>query len=326
VRTINFIFEVNYAVFSVFASLLLTEVAGSVFLLVSWEAAKSKVLDYVVPIWEVTGTFGAFWVVTSYFAYPSLLIPVASTFAGLLVVFLILFVGRNASIVFGEFITKSGWLDEKKLYMAYALSTLLLGLVVLVLLSSLVSGAGVDLTAGTFSVGAWAMSPGSIPFVVGALLIVFGVGIVFFSLKSLRRASLPITALGMAVSVASFYLYSSSLVSSWVLIPVTLTFVAILPFLSEKTPGIVSNKAVFLALFSITIFSMQFLVYPNVIGRPGLSVDSFTTTGPLASAYAAITAVGTSLLAVMLVFYVMVVRRSSLGTPAASARPRTDGE
>jgi cytochrome d ubiquinol oxidase subunit II len=311
VPTINYVFEVNYAVFSVFASLLLTEVAGSVFLLVFWETAKSKVLDYVVPIWEVTGTFGAFWVVTSYFAYPSLLIPVASIFAGLLVVFLILFVGRNASIVFGEFITKSGWFDEKKLYKAYALSTLALGLVVLVLLSSLVSGAGVDLTAGTFSLGAWAASPGSIPFVVGALLTVLGIGIVFFSLKSLRGATLPVTALGMAVSVTSFYLYSSSLVSLWVLIPVILTLLVILPFLSDKTESIVSNKAVFLALFTIIIFTLQFLVYPSVIGRPGLLVDSFTTTGPLASAYAAITAVGTPLLAVMLVFYVMVVRRGN---------------
>jgi cytochrome d ubiquinol oxidase subunit II len=302
---------VNYAVFSVFASLLLTEVAGSAFLLLFWETAKSKVLDYVVPVWEVTGTFGAFWVVTSYFAYPSLLIPVASIFAGLIVVFLILFVGRNASIVFGEFITKRGWLDEKKLYKAYALSTLLLGVVVLVLLSSLVGGAGVDLTAGTFSLGAWAASPGSIPFVVGALLIVLGVGIAFFSLKSLRKVILPVTALGMAVSVASFYMYSSSLVSLWVLIPVILTAAAILPFLSDKTAGIVSNKAVFLVLFSIIIFTLQFLVYPDVLGRPGLSVDSFTTTGPLASAYAVITAVGVPLLAVMLAFYVMVVRRSN---------------
>lgn len=309
----------NYAVFSVFASLLLTEVAGSAFLLLFWETAKSKVLDYVVPVWEVTGTFGAFWVVTSYFAYPSLLIPVASIFAGLIVVFLILFVGRNSSIVFGEFITKRGWLDEKKLYKAYALSTLLLGVVVLVLLSSLVSGAGVDLTAGTFSLGAWAASPGSIPFVVGALLIVLGVGIAFFSLKSLRKVILPVTALGMAVSVASFYMYSSSLFSSWVLIPVILTAAAILPFLSDKTAGIVSNKAVFLALFSIIIFTLQFLVYPDVLGRPGLSVDSFTTTGPLASAYAAITAVGVPLLAVMLAFYVMVVRRSSgVAPPRAS--------
>jgi cytochrome d ubiquinol oxidase subunit II len=313
--TINFVFEVNYAVFSVFASMLITEVAGSVFLLFFWQAAKAKVLDYIVPIWEVTGTFGAFWVVTSYFAYPGLLIPAASIFAGLIVVFLILFVGRNASIVFGEFITKRRWLDEKKLYKAYAVSTLLLGVVVLVLLSSLVSGAGVNLGAGTFSLGAWVSSPGSIPFVVGVLLIVVGMGTVFFSLTTLRKATVPVTALGVVVSVASFYLYSSALVSAWVAFPIILTFVAVLPFLSDRTAAIVSNKAVFIALLSIIIFTLQFLVYPSVIGRPGVSVDSVTTTGPVASAYEAITAVGTPLLAVMLAFYVTIVRRGNSAAP-----------
>ena len=142
----NFIFEVNYAVFAIFAALLITEVMGSVVLLLFWNKAKTPVLEYIIPIWEVTGTFGAFWVVTGDFAYPSLLIPVASIYAPLLSVFLILLVARNISIAFGEFIIKREWLDEIKLYKTYAISTLILGITVLVLLSSLVSGAGVDLS------------------------------------------------------------------------------------------------------------------------------------------------------------------------------------
>ncbi len=308
VMRINFVFEVNYAVFSVFASLLLTEVVGSVFLLFFWKKAKSNVLDYAIPIWEVTGTFGAFWVVTSYFAYPSLLIPAVAIFAPLLVVFLILFVARNASIVFGEFIMKRGWLDEEKLYKAYAVSTLLLGLVVLVLLSSLVSGAGVDLKAGAFALGGWAASPGSLPFVVGTLLIGLGLGPVLFSLASLRKMVLPATALGVVISCASFFLYSPALVSAWVAVPVVLTLVAALLFLSDITAGIVTNKAVFIAVLATIIFSLQFLIYPSVIGQ-ALPVDSITTSGAMASAYVAITAVGIPLLVVMLGFYIMIVGR-----------------
>ena len=74
-------FEVNYAVFAIFAALLITEVMGSVVLLLFWNRAKNVVLEYIVPIWEVTGTFGAFWVVTGDFAYPNLLIPVSSIYA-----------------------------------------------------------------------------------------------------------------------------------------------------------------------------------------------------------------------------------------------------
>jgi cytochrome d ubiquinol oxidase subunit II len=305
---------VNYAVFSVFASLLITEVMGSALMIFFWDTARPKVLEYAVPIWEVTGTFGAFWVVTSYFAYPGLLIPAAGMFAGLLIVFLILFVARNSSIVFGEFIVKRGWLDDEKLYRAYALSTLLLGVVFLVLLSSLISGAGVDLAAGTFSLVTWALSPGSIPFVVGTLLIGLGLGPVFFSLTSLRKMVAPLTVIGVVVSVASFYLYSPALVSWWVVVPVVITVLAALLFLSRRTAAVVSNKAVFIGVLGIIIFSLQFLVYPSVIGR-ALPVDSVTTTGVMALAYLTISAVGASLLAVMLAAYMTVVRRGDGETP-----------
>ena len=144
----NIIFELYFAVFAIFASLLITEIMGSVVLLLFWKQANSKVLEYIVPIWEVTGTFAAFLVVMGDFAYPSLLVPIASIFAPLLTVFLILFVARNASLAFAEFIIKRKWLDRAKLYRIYAVSTLILGFTVLVLLSALVSGAGVNFTGG----------------------------------------------------------------------------------------------------------------------------------------------------------------------------------
>ena len=106
--------KLYFAVFAIFASLLITEIMGSVVLLLFWKQAKSKVLEYIVPIWEVTGTFAAFLVVMGDFAYPSLLVPIASIFAPLLTVFLILFVARNASLAFAEFIIKRKWLDKVK--------------------------------------------------------------------------------------------------------------------------------------------------------------------------------------------------------------------
>lgn len=286
---------------------------GSVFLLLFWKKAKSNVLEYVVPIWEVTGTFGAFWVVSGYFAYPSLLIPVASIFAPLLIVFLILFVARNASIAFGEFIIKRKWLDEVKLYRTYAISTLVLGLAVLVLLSSLVSGAGIDLTKETFSLGAWVSSPGSLLFVIGTLVIVSGVAPVFYSLIPMREIVLPATTSGIALSVLSYYLYSPSLVSAWMLIPVALTLIPGVLFISGKTASIVSNKAILIALLGATIFSLQFLVYPSVVGG-AISVDAVTTSGPMASAYLTITAVGGVILAIMLGLYMNVTMHSKNST------------
>ena len=307
-ETMNIIFETNYAVFSVFASLLITEIMGSVVLLLFWGQASSKVIDYIKPIWEVTGTFGVFWVVTMDFAYPSLLIPIASIFSPLLTVFLILFISRNASIAFAEFIIKRKWLDEVKLYKAYAFSTIILGLTVLVLLSALVSGAGVDLVKGTFSLGTWLSTP-SILFVLGTLTIGVGFTPLFFSLTYMKKLTLPLTSVGVGLSILSYYLYSSTFVNALMLIPVILTLiVGILYVVSDKTAAIVSNKAVFITLLSTVIFSLQFLVYPSALGG-AIPVDSVTISGPTAHAYLVITTVGGLLLAVMLTFYLHVASR-----------------
>ena len=304
----NLIFEINYGVFAIFASLLLTEIMGSVLLLLFYDATKTKVLQYIIPIWEVTGTFGAFWVVTGDFAFPSLLLPVASIFGALLTVFLILFIARNASIVFGEFIIKKRWLDAKKLYQGYALSTLLLGVSVLILLSALVSGKGIVGLSSPFSLGAWISSPGSLVFLAGTLLIGLGLAPVFFGLGALRKKYFPITILGVLISIGAYYLYSPSLVTVWIAIPALLTIIAGALFISDKTSPIVTNKAVFISLLSIIIFSLQPMIYPKIIGQ-SIAIDSVTTSGPMAQAFYIISVTGGALLAVMLAFYVWVAMR-----------------
>ena len=300
----------NFAVFAVFAALLITEIMGSVFLIFFWDKTKKEVLEYSNPIWEVTGTFGAFWVVNSYFAYPALLIPVARIFGVLMIIFLIFFVGRNSSIAFGESIIKRKWLDKKILYRIYAISTLFVGVAVLIFLSALISGRGVNLSAGTFSFGSWISSPGSLLFVTGTLILGVGLSPVFFSLRSFRKIVLPVTGLGLVVSASSFYLYSPTLVSEWIVIPIILTVAAALLSLSDKTARIMSNKAVFITLLSIIIFSLQFLIYPSLLGKT-LSVDGVTTSGTVASVYIVMTAAGSALVSVLLAFYIMIAKRKT---------------
>jgi cytochrome d ubiquinol oxidase subunit II len=307
---LNLIFEVYYVVFALSASLLITELMGSVALLLFWKQARSGVLEYIVPIWEVTGTFGAFLVVMGDFAYPSFLIPIAFIFAPLLTVFLILFVARNASIAFAEFIIKRKWLDKVKLYKMYALATLFLGITFLVFLSALISGAGVNLAERTFSLGAWATSPGSILFVIGTLGIGVGAAPVFFALHPMKKFVLPLTLAGVGISVLAYYLYSPSFVSGLMLIPVVLTLLlGVLFAASKKTAAVVSNKAFFIAILSVIIFSLQFLVYPSAIGGK-VFIDTVTTSGPMASTFFTVTTVGGVILAIMLGFYVNTTMKS----------------
>jgi cytochrome bd ubiquinol oxidase subunit II len=314
---LNLVFEVNYATFAVFAALLLSEMMGSALMLFFYEATSKAILPYIVPIWEVTGTFGAYWVVTSYFAYPTLLVPVAELFAGLLIIFLILLVARNSTIVFGEFIIKKGWLDEKKLYQAYSVSTLLLGVVVLVLLSGLVSGQGINLTTDVFSVGGWISSAGSLVFVVGTLVLAVGLAPVFFDLAPLKSKALPLTVAGVVISIASYYLYSPSLLSPLIAVPTVLTILAVVLYsFSGVTARIVTNKAVFLTLLTIIIFSLQFLIYPKALGQT-LSIDSVTITGPIASEFMVLSAASAVFIGVLLVFYMVMAMRQKTMVSAA---------
>ncbi len=313
---INFIFYINFAVFSVFAALLITELMGAVLLLIAYEGAKKSVLSYIVPIWEITGTFGAFWVVVTDFAFPSILTPAAHIFAVGFMMFLILIVARNATIVFGEYIMKKGWLDERKLYLGYSLSTVVLGLIVLVILSAIISGAGVDLAAGTLSIVGYFSHPGSILFIIGALLIGVGLAPVFYDLKGFRFLSIPATAIGIALSVAGYALYSTALLTPYMVIPVVLTIAVPLLYYTKVGTALVTNKLAFLAVASIIIFTLNTVVYPDAFGR-ALSIDAITTSGPMASAFFVITAVGVPLLAVMIAIYVMLVKRTQADSSEA---------
>lgn len=318
--TINWLFYVNFAIFSVFLALFITELMGAVLLLVDYEHARKPVLAHVVPIWEVTGTFAAFWVVTADFAYPSMLIPVATLLAAYIVVFLILIVARNASISFAEYIVKHRWLDEKKLYQAYAISTLGIGIVVVIILSAIVSGAGVTLSTLSFSIVGWITNPGSLPYLLGVLVIGVALAPVFYGIEGLRRWTFPLASLGVGIEGAALYLFSPSFLSSWFLVPAVLTVLPALFFQFPKFAPIVTNKIVFGAVAALIIFSQTYLVYPTAF-HGGIKVDSVTTQGPMVGAFLVLTAVGIVVVGGLMVLYLVVVTRSpgrATATPSPS--------
>ena len=316
--TINWLFELNFAIFSVFFVLFVSELMGGVLLLVAYDATKSKVLPYLVPIWEVTGTFAAFWVVTGDFAYPSMLIPVATLLAGEILVFLILFVLRNSSITFAELILKGGRIREKRLYQLFGLATLGIGVVVLVVLSAIISGAGVTLSNMTFSLWGWATTAGSLPYVLGVVLIAVGLAPVFYDIAPLRRLSVPFAVAGVAVEAAALYLYSSSFLSPWFAVPALFTIVASLLYQFRSTAPIVANKLVFAIVGTVIVFSLSYLVYPTAF-HGAISVDQVTTSGPMVGAFYVLTGVGVVVVGLLMALYMFAVWRAGR---TASAVPR----
>ena len=321
--TINWLFEINFAIFSVFLVLFVTELMGGVLLLVAYDATKAKVLPYIVPIWEVTGTFAAFWVVTADFAYPQMLWPVATMLAAPILVFLILIIARNSSITFAELIFRRGRLNERRLYRLYGLATVGIGLVVLIILSAIVSGAGVTLGANpTFSPWGWVTSGGSLPYVVGVVLIAVGLAPVFYNIEALRRLTVPLTTLGVVIEAAALYLYSSSLLTGYFLVPAVLTVAAALLYEVRSTAPIASQKVVFATLGAIIIFAQSYLVYPTAFATAAhgpLPVDAVTTSGPMVGAFYVLSAVGLVVVGLLMALYMLAVRRATAVPPGPSA-------
>ncbi|HYA70427.1 MAG TPA: hypothetical protein VEH28_03570 [Thermoplasmata archaeon] len=312
--TINWLFEINFAIFAIFLILFVTELMGGVLLLIAYDATKSKVLPYIVPIWEVTGTFAAFWVVTADFAYPVMLWPVATMLAAPILVFLILIVLRNSSISFAELIMRRGWLNERRLYKLYGVATLGIGLVVLIILSAIVSGAGVtlSLTSPKFSLWGWVTNAGSLPYIVGVLFIAIGLAPVFYNIEALRRITVPFTTLGVVIEAAALYLYSSSLLTGYFLIPGVLTIAAALLYNVKATAPIASQKFVFAFLGAIIVFAQSYLVYPTAFKlNGGLSVDAVTTSGPMVGAFYLLTLIGAFVVGLLMVLYMLTVWRAA---------------
>lgn len=308
--TTNWLFYTNFAIFAVFLTLFITELMGGVLLLLFYDKTKAKVLPYIVPIWEVTGTFAAFWVVTADFAYPSMLIPVATIFAGYIMVFLIFLVARNASISFAEYVVRGRWLNERRLYQLYGLATLFLGLVVLVLLSSIVSGAGITLSNLSFSLAGWLTNPGSLPYVAGVLVIGVGLAPVFYGLDPLKGITVPFTVLGVALEAAALYLYSSSFLSGWFLVPAVLTVLPAVLFQSPKTAPLVTNKLIFALVGVLIVFSQSFLVYPTAF-HGAIAVNAVTTGGALSTAFSELTVAGIFVVGALVGLYLYAVDQAN---------------
>ncbi|MEL9914796.1 MAG: hypothetical protein QW078_02385 [Thermoplasmatales archaeon] len=321
---INLIFYTDFAIFSVFVTLVITELMGSVLLLIAYDKYKAAVLSYVVPVWEVTGTFGAFWVVASDLAYPSILIPVALIFSFPILLFLILFVARNTTISFAEFITKKKWLDEKKLYKGYAIASILMSTVVLVVLSVIISGNGINLSNLTFSAYSWIVHIDNIIFIAGAILLVIGLAPIFYNDLSLKNASVIFLIIGVIVSTISFEMFKNWHLTPYVVIPDILAVLLYFLYYLPSTRKVVTNKAVFIALVSIATFLLNFMAYPTILGG-AIKVDSITNTGPIAQSFFPITALGSIVLAVMIFLYATAVRRRG-ALPKEMPIANIDGE
>ncbi|WP_075056520.1 hypothetical protein [Thermogymnomonas acidicola] len=218
---------INMAIFAMFFAILSTELMAASAFIFRYSEAEKKVTKYIIPIWEITGgTFFVFYAVNLEALIPEIIPFVAYTFVAYILVFLILYVLRNASIISAEFIWKNRRIDRKLLYRAYSVITYVLGVIVLIIYTSVISGVGIDFPARTFNLASFVSFLPNDGFIIGSAVLLFGMASIYYALDVNRFLSLAVVLIGMVIAGVS-YIHLGDVVHPYFLtIPVVLTIAA----------------------------------------------------------------------------------------------------
>lgn len=198
---------------------------------------------------------------------PEIIPFVAYTFVAYILVFLILYVLRNASIISAEFIWKNRRIDRKLLYRAYSVITYVLGVIVLIIYTSVISGVGIDFPARTFNLASFVSFLPNDGFIIGSAVLLFGMASIYYALDVNRFLSLAVVLIGMVIAGVS-YIHLGDVVHPYFLtIPVVLTIAAPIMQFSRKTEKFVHNKIAFQGLIAVSVFFLAYSAYPYLLGR-----------------------------------------------------------
>lgn len=258
---------INIAIFSMFFALLSTELMAASAIVFRYSESERKVFKYLVPIWEVTGTFFVFYVVNLEALIPSALPLVAYSFISYILIFLILYVLRNASIITAEFIWKNRIVNRRALYTAYAIITFILGAMILIIYTAMLSGRGLDYSAMSFNFLKFA---GYVPddgFVIGSAVVLFGLASVYYGLDIKPGLAVAVTIFGMIVAGVSLF-YLGDLVDPYVLsIPAVITIMIPVVWNFHAARRFVENKIIFQGLMAISVYFLAYSQYPYLLAK-----------------------------------------------------------
>ncbi len=323
----------NTVIFAVFFSLISTEFMAGSSLILRYHETVDEIKKFIVPIWEVTGTFFVFYVVNVEGLAPAIIPDVASIYIIAILAVIIVYSFRNASIIFAEFVWKGKRFNERTLYTTYAGITLFLGLILLIVYGSIVDGRGVDLANSTFSFYRFLAYLPDIGFMAGTAIIYFGHSFIFYrgtgknetiidvGKKQLQSSTgiIPVllTIAGIAINVASFAFVFSSRLSSIILLPVGITVAIPVLGMFRKTGNIVRNKVVYLALMSIAVAGIERAILPYLFDFK-LNVTTYFANQAMQNAMFIFTIIGGITVLAFLSYYFKIYFSGSRGPAEVS--------
>jgi cytochrome d ubiquinol oxidase subunit II len=297
----NLLYLVNHLIFAIFMTMLLVEGGFAVTSLLAYKKYKKALLSYITPIWEITGTFAVFYAVNFEATFPTLLGAAGTIYAVPLLLAAALIIIRNVFLIYSAYI---GDLKKETKYLRiYGIATIVALILFLSVLSSAMSGLGINLATETASIAMY-LNPFNIIVVVSSLLISLSLAASIFRIEKLSR----IAWVPLAVAIALIYIGTSLFVPPAALnfgtampgIALLAALVAILAVLQYKSSRYSGKLSILIVVFGITLFGV--IQYPYILGSA--NITSYLATSALAQPLLIITLIGGMLVAASLSYLI----------------------
>ncbi|MDE1762309.1 MAG: hypothetical protein KGH78_03915 [Candidatus Micrarchaeota archaeon] len=304
----SLLYYINYAMFSAFITVLTIELGIALYGIASYKKHSEQIRKYLLPMWEVVGTFGLLYVVNFIITYPTL-VPTLGIFVLPALIIGALFLIRGAFLIYNEY--AGGGVNEASFQQIYSASVIVIYLLIFSILTSATSGIGINLTATGISLLNVVFNPFNFAIFLAMALIGLFMASNIFEDKKVGVASMTLVVAAYIIILSALASYTSVIFVN-ILRGIFPLVISLLIFAGTVLAIIGRSryaKALMVAwlFFSINLFGVS--EYPYLV--IGHNISILISGGVLAQASVLVTTVGGILVmaAVVLFLYFNYLRR-----------------
>lgn len=295
---------INYIIFAIVFTLFLIELGTAILVLADYKKYRNRTSSYIAPIWEITGTFSIFYIVNLEASYPSILPIVGGLYIFPVLLAATFLIIRDAFLGYGEFITnKKSELTYSKIY---GVCTLIFMFLILSVLTSSITGTGVNLGNTTINFLVLLINPFNLLMFIAILCLVTFAASIFFEVRdpSVQIVSIFVAVLIIVYATSTYApaIFVNLLNNIWYILPPFVLLVGILYLHAIRHKF---TKALTFAWLFLSTLTFEILGYPWLFGSMA-NINSYLTPSVNTVYVVLFTALGGIFLAAALGYFIFV--------------------
>ncbi len=302
----SIMFSIDYFIFSIFLTLFGLETGIAVTLLLEYDKYKGTLKSFLMPLWEITGTFAVFYIVNFEATFPSLLIIVGSAYMLPLLVGAMFFIFRNAFLSYSEYMGNKK--AEKTYLHIYALATIVVAFIAISVLDSGISGIGINTQSYLINVPVMFINSFNLLMFVGIALLAVFAAAAFFGVKEYKwipGAAAPLGIIVIAIAVYSKlpYLFHNAVSFGLPYLIGLLVLLGIAIYAHYSGRKFTRYAVVLWFILAVNFFG--FMQQPFLFGGT-VNTSLYLPTGSSAVYVNMVTAVGFTILIASLIYFIYI--------------------